>query len=161
MDLRITVNNTEVFNCTAHEFKFIPGENDAYQLIGLFGRGSSRLADFIDYLIDEVSEENIYELWLHKVYDREYNEFRDQCYGIVAQEATNRSIDVDKVDFSRIKRAGGDFVSAQIADESVIDYRIAHQRFAVQSDFVCVDVRSVAGQSDTWQYLRVFSYACR
>ena len=55
------------------------------------------LADFIDYLIDEVSEENIYELWLHKVYDREYNEFRDQCYGIVAQEATNRSIDVDKV----------------------------------------------------------------
>lgn len=34
--------------------------------------------EFINTLIDTVNEEKIYELWLHKVYTLEYNDFRSQ-----------------------------------------------------------------------------------
>ena len=99
MDLRITVNNTEVFNYTAHEFKFIPGENDAYQLIGLFGRGSSRLADFIDYLNNlgdnsvktiQIEEDNFgvtFECvdWKYQVYFASGNKYRHENIYFVAR----------------------------------------------------------------------------
>lgn len=39
---------------------------------------TKKLSSFIDNLIEEVNEEKIYELWLNKVYDKEYSDFRKQ-----------------------------------------------------------------------------------
>ena len=62
MDLKIIVNGNHEFNYTATEFRYRPGaDKNAYQIYGLFGRGSSRLKEFIDYLktFDEGTIKNI------------------------------------------------------------------------------------------------------
>lgn len=55
--------------------------------------------EFINTLIDTVNEEKIYELWLHKVYTLEYNDFRAQFNIDDNSEAFN-VVDVVKTSMS-------------------------------------------------------------
>lgn len=100
MDLRIIVNNTEVFNYTAHDFKFLPATNgNAYQLVGLFGRGSSRLGEFIDYL-NELGDNSVKTIqieedhfdvtfecvdWKYQVYFASGDKYREENIYFVAR----------------------------------------------------------------------------
>lgn len=45
-------------------------------LDGMLGTG--RFTEFILKFIDTQNEETIYDLWLHKVHDKTYQEFKDQ-----------------------------------------------------------------------------------
>lgn len=45
-------------------------------LDGMLGTG--RFYEYVKKLIDIKNNEDVYDLWIHKVYDKSYSEFRDQ-----------------------------------------------------------------------------------
>lgn len=57
-------------------------------------------SNYIDDLIEEVNEEQIYELWLNKVYNKEYQEFHDEVMGRIdlqRQAGTATPMNTDEI----------------------------------------------------------------
>ena len=53
---------------------------------------TGRFLDFVDKFIDTQNEERMYELWLHKVYDKSYADFKAQ---IVSSNTPAAPVDLE------------------------------------------------------------------
>lgn len=58
---------------------------------------NNQFCDFILDLLDTINEEKVYELWMHKVFDKEYEDFRKQFSYLKNRNQVTEKVDVDKV----------------------------------------------------------------
>lgn len=52
---------------------------------------------FIDDFIEQVNKDKIYDIWKHKVFDKEYIDFEKECFEQMKRETINQDIDVKDI----------------------------------------------------------------
>lgn len=70
--------------------------------------GFENLGEFLLHLHDEENEAKMYEIWLHKVVEQTYNEFRNDLLANVRSTSTKPDKDIVAFESRFITDVGGD-----------------------------------------------------